>query len=277
MKTAFFADIRRFAAAAGIAMLLVAGVGSPVNAALQVTLTVSGVGSTTIVDNVGLDTDATPNQIAINSTVFGGYTFSLTAASGNSPGSASDDLAFLSFNVNSILRSSGAAATTVTVVASSDAFVNPSTTTGFDFATSNYSATLIAANGVANQSNASVGYNALLDNGPISTVHTDFLGSDSVLGTSGPTPILAPSGAASSATGFVPVFLLTTPFALTVGSYVTFDNAGGQNARLDGNATLYGPGNINFPTPEPASFAMWGLGVFGLAAFRSFRSRKQVA
>lgn len=248
-------------------ILLFLGVKTSEAAFFQVTLT-AGASSVTIMDGGVGDFDfsvgpppafipaTTPDGIIRTFAVIGGYTFDLTLAVTNTPGSPL--LAFVNAGTNSI---SGSGATTVSIYASAGGFTAPSSPPPLMVMTG---ATAQLLPGTAPGNSADVSVKSFYD--PTNTASTTatgtLIGSDSVTG------LTAPQGNVSllDQTSFS---FVTTPYALNLELKAIFNNSGNNAIDVDGTLMV--------TVPEPASFALLGVGlaVTGFAGWR--RSRREAA
>jgi len=240
---------------------------APADAAFQVTLRDSRGGGavTTVTDGGSNDSDlATNGSISITSLVVGGYTFTGTLATNNSPGGTPFNTALesSSFDVKDTPTGAFTGAGTASIYANATGFAVPVGANTLGVTTASFT------NKGSSTSNGVGSVTSYLD--PANAITNAAAGN--VVGT-GTTAVLLPTTSApvnNNNPNIVPAPVAN--YALNLQLQVTFAGAGGD--WTNGSAvTLFGQGTVTNPVPEPASMAMWGLGLLGCMVLR-MRRRK---
>lgn len=223
------------------------------DASLQVTLS-AGASSTTIVDGGAGDFDAMVNQvIVIPGAIVGGYTFTFTLVTDNSPGTPG--LAFVDTST-AVISDSGGGATTVSIYANATGFTAPITPPAL-VASSDLTANFFPTTPSGNTATAF--YSALIDTTNAATTTP----AGTVVG-SGSDALTQPSNSGTFLMDSTLVTSLSSPYALNMFLAATLDQRGSA-IDLDGGLQLN-------PVPEPGTIVVWSLlSVLGGAAYLKLR------
>jgi len=231
------------------------------NAAFQITLAV-GASQLTLTDEVAGDQSlGTPGIISFNGS-FAGYNFNFVGSASNTPGAF--DTATLRIGTLLVEDVTGGAAL-VRLVASA---------TGYNDPTAPPQAFGISSASASSSGNTEVlaSFKAFADQG--NTNKTAAGGSIQLANTA---PVALSGGATATPAGGiqVPINVLNAGYDLSLEILLNFQASGGK-VNTGAFTEIAGPESIDFPLPEPASMAIWGLGAAAMA-FAGARRRKLTA
>jgi hypothetical protein len=230
--------------------------GPRADAGFQVTLGAGGA-TKTIVDGGTGDFDGAANSIISISETLGGYTFTLTLATTNTPGGPT-----LAFTTASTGMISGRGATTITIYASANGFTMPSSPPDLR-ASSGSTAQFLP--GTVTNNKADHSYKAYYD--ATNALSTSAAGT--VIGSGGTVEITAPSG--NSNLSDSQVFSASTiPYALNLDLMAVLKNGGQNVLDLDGEVQVA-------PVPEPTTLALAFTAIPLFGGLYLHRRSRQVA
>jgi len=197
--------------------------------------------------------------------VVSGYTFSGSVATNNSPGGTPFNTALESSSFDVRDTATGAGGTVVgagiaSVYASANGFTAPTGPLVLGLTTGSFT------NKGSSASNGTGTVESYFN--PNNTVSTTAGAAGNALIGNGTTAALLPN--TSQGTNDADFIALPAAYALNLALRVSFASAGGDWSNSSA-VSLFGQGTQTNPVPEPASMAMWGLGLLGCMAMRMRR------